>query len=382
MKFSRRVEGIEPSATVAVGNRAANLKQKGVDVIDLSVGEPDYKTPENIIRAAKESLDRGDHGYTPSRGIEGLRNAVSEYFNLECGLEYGSDNVIVTPGAKQALFEAIMTMMDTNDEAIVLTPAWVSYEPIISMAGGKSIRVDLEPYGFQLLPGINKLKEAITDKTKMIVINSPSNPTGAVYNREALESVRDLAVDHDITIISDEIYREIKYSQECISIGSLEGMIERTITINGFSKAYAMTGWRLGYMGAPDEIIKQASKIHSHTVTCATNMVQHAGIEAISNTEDIVKEMVNSFKGRRDYIVDLLSEHGIDIPKPDGAFYVMIPVGENDISWCENAIDKAHVAMVPGEAFGTPGYARISYANSMENIKEGIERLCHNGLIS
>ncbi len=381
MRFAQRVEGIQPSATVAVGNKAAMLRQNGIDIIDLSVGEPDFKTPENIVKVAKKSLDSGDHGYTSSKGILELRNAISKYFSSKCGLEYGSDEIIVTPGAKQALFEAIMTIIDEGDEAIVLTPAWVSYEPIISMAGGKITRVDLEPYGFQLAPAMSKLKETISSKTKLIVINSPSNPTGAVYSREALEGVRDLVVDNDVMVISDEIYKEITYISEYTSIGSIEGMRDRTVTVNGFSKAYAMTGWRLGYMGAPANLIKQAAKVHSHTVTCATNMVQHAGIEALLNTDKSVEKMVSSFKERRDLILQLLSKNGIDILTPDGAFYVMIPVGENGIEWCERAIEEAHVAMVPGEAFGAPKYARISYANSVENIEESIERLCSNGLI-
>ncbi len=381
MKFAQRVEQIQPSATVAVGNKASMLKQKGIDIIDLSVGEPDFKTPENIVNVAKKSLDLGDHGYTSSKGILELRDSISKYFSSKCGLEYGSDEIIVTPGAKQALFEAIMTIIQEGDEAIVLTPAWVSYEPIISMAGGEITRVDLEPYGFQLAPAISELKETISSRTKLIVINSPSNPTGAVYSQKALEGVRDLAVDNDVIVISDEIYKEITYSPEYTSIGSIEGMRDRTVTVNGFSKAYAMTGWRLGYMGAPQSLIKQAAKIHSHTVTCATNMVQHAGIEALENTEEAVGKMVSSFKQRRDFILQLLSKNGIDILTPNGAFYVMIPVDGNGIEWCEKSIEKAHVAMVPGEAFGAPGYARISYANSVENIEEGIERLCTNGLI-
>ena len=381
MKFARRVEQIQPSATVAVGNKASMLKQKGIDIIDLSVGEPDFKTPENIVKVAKKSLDSGDHGYTSSKGILELRGSISKYFSSKCELEYGPEEIIVTPGAKQALFEAIMTIIQEGDEAIVLTPAWVSYEPIISMAGGEITRVDLEPYGFQLAPAISKLKETISSRTKLIVINSPSNPTGAVYSQKALEGVRDLAVDNDVMVISDEIYKEITYSPEYTSIGSIEGMRDRTVTVNGFSKAYAMTGWRLGYMGAPQSLIKQAAKIHSHTVTCATNMVQRAGIEALENTEDAVREMVSYFRQRRDFILQLLSDNGVDILSPNGAFYVMIPVDGNGVEWCEKSIEEAHVAMVPGEAFGAPGYARISYANSMENIEDAIERLCANGLI-
>jgi aspartate aminotransferase len=215
----------------------------------------------------------------------------------------------------------------------------------------------------------------------MLVVNSPSNPTGAVYSDAALEGVRDLAVEHDVAVISDEIYREITYGATPTSLGSLEGMGDLTITLNGFSKAYSMTGWRLGYFAAPEALVEQAGKLHSHSVTCATAFVQHAGVEALRNTDDAVVEMRDAFHERRDLLADLFADHGVDVPTGDGAFYMMLPVDDDDMAWCERAIQDAHVATVPGSAFGAPGYARLSYAASQERLEEGVERLAAEGLL-
>lgn len=378
--FADRVTRVAPSATIAISNRAAKLEADGVDVVNLSVGEPDFPTPDNVVRAAKESLDAGDHGYTTSNGIPELRAAISESFAAD-GLAYAPDEIIVTPGAKQALFEVFMTLVDARDEVILLDPAWVSYESIVKLAGGALDRVDLAPHDFHLEPALSELANAISDRTRLLVINSPNNPSGAVYSRAALEGVRDLAVDHDLTVVTDEIYKAITYRGEYTSLGTLEGMADRTITINGFSKAYAMTGWRLGYVGAPEAIIDEAGKLHSHSVSCAANFVQHAGVEALRNTAEPVREMVAAFKTRRDRVIDLLTDHGVDVPVPDGAFYLMLPVDADDTHWCERAINEAHVATVPGTAFGAPGYARLSYAAGQNRLEAGIDRLVDAGLI-
>jgi aspartate aminotransferase len=214
-----------------------------------------------------------------------------------------------------------------------------------------------------------------------MVINSPNNPTGAVYSEDALAVVRDLAVDHDVTVISDEIYQRITYGVEHTPLGTLDGMGDRTVTINGFSKAYSMTGWRLGYLAAPADLVDQAGKLHSHSVTCATNFVQRAGVEALRNTEAAVAEMREAFAERRDVLLDLFADHGTDVPTPDGAFYMMLPVSEDDQNWCESALEDAHVACVPGSAFGTPGYARLSYAASEDRLREGVRRLAEQGFL-
>ncbi|KYH25854.1 aspartate aminotransferase [Halalkalicoccus paucihalophilus] len=380
MEFTDRVSRVEPSATLAISQLAGELEAEGADVVDLSVGEPDFPTPENVVDAGKASMDAGDTGYTSSNGISELREAIAEKLQGD-GLEYGPENVIVTPGAKQALYETFQTLVQEGDEVVLLDPAWVSYEAMAKLAGASLSRVDLSAHEFRLEPALDELAGTVSDETELLVVNSPSNPSGAVYTDEALEGVRDLAVEHDITVISDEIYERITYGEEPTPLATLEGMRERTVTINGFSKAYSMTGWRLGYLAAPEELIDEAGKLHSHSVSCATNFVQHAGCEALENTEESVEEMVEAFEDRRDLLVDLLAEHDIDVRAPEGAFYMMVPVEEDDQSWCEGAIQDAHVATVPGGAFGTPGYARISYANSEERIREAVDRLVTEGYL-
>ncbi|QIB73698.1 pyridoxal phosphate-dependent aminotransferase [Halogeometricum borinquense] len=378
--FAARVERVEPSATLAISNKASELEAQGVDVVDLSVGEPDFPTPQNIIDAGQDAMDAGHTGYTSSNGIRELREAIAEKLRGD-GVDADADEVIVTPGGKQALFETFQTLIDDGDEVVLLDPAWVSYEAMTKLSGGSLNRVDLAPYDFQLEPALDDLEEAVSDDTELLVVNSPSNPTGAVYSDAALEGVRDLAVEHDITVISDEMYEQITYGVEPTSLGSLDGMADRTVTVNGFSKAYSMTGWRLGYVHAPEELISQAAKLHSHSVSCAVNFVQRAGIEAITNTDDAVTEMRDAFRERRDMLVDLFAEHGVDVPVGDGAFYMMLPVDEDDAAWCEGAIEDAHVATVPGSAFGSPGYARISYAASEERLREAVERLAEHDYI-
>ena len=393
--FAARVDRVEPSATLAISNKASELEAAGVDVVDLSVGEPDFPTPENVVTAGKEALDAGHTGYTPSNGIPQLREAIAEKLRGD-GIDADSDEVIVTPGGKQALFETVQTLIDggdeqgssargtssrAGDEVVLLDPAWVSYEAMVKLAGGSLSRVDTAPYDFQLEPALDDLAETVSDDTELLVVNSPSNPTGAVYSEAAFEGVRDLAVDHDITVISDEIYQRITYGVDQPSLAAFDGMGERTVTINGFSKAYSMTGWRLGYLHAPEAVVSQAAKLHSHSVSCAVNFVQHAGVEALENTDDAVAEMRDAFRHRRDMLADLLADYGVDVPVGDGAFYMMLPVDEDDQAWCAGAIEEAHVATVPGSAFGSPGYARISYAASEERLREAVDRLASEGYL-
>jgi len=375
MEFADRVGRVEPSATLAISNLSSELEADGIDVVDLSVGAPDFPTPENIVTAAKDALDAGHTSYTPSNGIPELREAIATKLQGQ-GIDAVADEIIVTPGGKQGLYETFTTLIDDGDEVVLLDPAWVSYEAMVKLAGGSLNRVDLAPYEFQLEPALDDLAEAVSDETKLLVVNSPSNPTGAVYSDAALEGVRDLAVEHDFAVISDEIYERITYGVEQTSLGSLDGMEDRTITLDGFSKAFSMTGWRLGYIHAPQDLIDEAGKLHSHSVSCAVNFVQHAGVEALSErTDESVAEMREAFRERRDMLAELFAEHGVDVPIGDGAFYMMIPVDDDDQAWCEGAIQEAHVATVPGSAFGAPGYARISYAASEERLREAVDRL-------
>ncbi len=380
LEFATRTSRVEPSATVAISNLASELEADGIDVVDLSVGEPDFPTPENVVEAGKAAIDDGHTGYTPSAGIPELKEAIVEKLAAD-GLEHTTDEVIVTPGGKQALYEVFQTVVDEGDEVVLLDPAWVSYEAMAKLAGGSLTRVDTARYDFALEAALDDLAEAVSDETQLLVVNSPSNPTGAVYSEAALEGVRDLAVEHDILVISDEIYKEITYGVEPRSLGSLDGMGDRTVTLNGFSKAYSMTGWRLGYFAGPADLASEAGKIHSHSVTCATNFVQHAGVEALRNTGDAVAEMRDAFAERREMLLDLFDDHGLDVPAPDGAFYMMLPVNEDDQAWCEAVIEEAHVATVPGSAFGTPGYARISYAAAEDRLREAVSRLAEGEFI-
>ena len=397
MNFANRVGRVEPSATLAISNKASALEAEGVDVVDLSVGEPDFPTPEPVVEAGHEALDAGHTGYTPSNGIPELREAIAEKHRAK-GVDCGPENVLVTPGGKQALFETFQTLVDggdgrspsasgtssrAGDEVVLLDPAWVSYEAQAKLAGADLRRVDLAPHEFQLEPALDELADAMSDDTALVVVNSPSNPTGAVYTEAAYEGVRDLAVEHDAHVVSDEIYAQITYGVDQPAAAAIDGLGERTITVDGFSKSFSMTGWRLGYLLAPEEVISQAGKVHSHSVSCATNFVQHAGVTALTDpaVDGAVAEMVAAFRERRDLLADRLADHGVELAVGDGAFYAMPRVADDDVTWCEAAIEDAHVACVPGSAFGAPGHARFSYAASQERLEEAVERLADAGLI-
>jgi aspartate aminotransferase len=382
LDFADRVERVEPSATLAISNKASELEADGIDVVDLSVGEPDFDTPQNIKDAAEEALEAGETGYTDSQGIPALREAIAEDLHGRGLDQYGPENIMVTPGAKQALFEVFQTLIEDGDEVVLLDPAWVSYEAMAKIAGADLNRVDTSQYDFRLEDALGDLRGAVTDDTELLVLNTPGNPHGAVYSETALQGVRDMAVNHDVTVIADEIYDQILYDGVSFTnLGTLEGMRDRTITVNGFSKSYAMTGWRLGYFAGPEELVGQAGKVHGHSVSCAVNFVQHAGIEALENTDDAIDEMVAAFEERRDLLVEEFESRGKQIATPQGAFYMMLPVADDDQAWCEEAIENAHVATVPGSAFGTPGYARISYANSTERLEEAVQRLDDEDLL-
>ncbi len=371
---SARLNRIQGSATLAIAKLAAEIAQEGEDVITLSLGEPDYTTPKHICKSAMQSLRRGDTHYTPSAGIPELIDAVAKKFHIDNGIDVTSDQILVTAGAKQAVFVAIQAVLDEGDETILLDPAWVSYDACIKYAGARTVWAQTDR---DFMPP--DLGERITDKTKLIIINSPGNPTGAVFNRKYLEEIADLAIDNDIMVLSDEIYEKIIYGKTHFSIGSFDGMRDRVITINGFSKAYAMTGWRLGYMAAPADITGAALKLQSHSVSHATSFVQHAGITALCSDQSSVDEMVTEFRARRDILVDGLTSIGFNCGKPDGAFYVfpnVLEYGGGD-AVAERLLKEAYIAVTPGSAFG-PGsadYIRISYAASRERIYDALDRI-------
>jgi aspartate aminotransferase len=373
---AKRLQKITESATLRISNLASELKSQGKDIISFSLGEPDFTTPSHIIDAAKASLDRGETHYTPSPGIPELRKAIAEKLKNENKIETKPGNIIVTPGAKQAIFEVMLSVLQEGDEAILFDPAWVSYDPCIKLAGARTVWAPTSRNnGFSPEnPG-----EYITKKTKLIVINSPCNPTGGVYIKETLKEIADHAVDKNILVLSDEIYEKIIYGREHISIGSMDGMQHLTITVNGFSKAYAMTGWRLGYVSAPKHVYEQMLKLHSHSVSQATSFVQYAGIAALQGDQAPVAAMVREFKARRDLLVRGLNKLGIKCARPDGAFYAFADVSEygSGEKVAELLLNKAFVATTPGSAFGEAGndFIRISYATSQERIKEALRRM-------
>jgi aspartate aminotransferase len=350
--------------------------KEGKDVINFSLGEPDFSTPKNICDAAAKAMYEGKTHYAPSAGVPELRAAIAEKLRTENNLDVTETNVMVTPGAKQAIFEIMMGVLGDGDQALLFDPAWVTYDACIRFSGADTVWVPTIPEkGF--LP--DNFADYINDKTKLIVVNTPGNPTGGVFGIKTLQCIADLAIDNDLLVVSDEIYEKIIYDREHISIGSFDGMQERTITVNGFSKAYAMTGWRLGYLTAPPEIFKLLQKIQSHSVSSATTFVQYGGLEALQGPQEGVKAMVDRFKVRRDVLVEGLNKIGFECKKPDGAFYAFANVSEfgNGTVVAEKLLKEAQVAVTPGIAFGSSGenFIRVSYATSIDRIREALDRL-------
>ena len=372
--ISSRVRHIPESATMKIADIAAKLRSEGQDIISFSLGEPDFETPENIKRAAKTALDRGETHYTQGSGIPELREAIAEKLKNDNNLDVSPADVLVTPGAKQAIFEAICTLIDEGDEVLLLDPAWVSYSAIVKFAGGKPVMVPVsEQEGYVPVD----LQSHMTRDTKLLILNSPCNPTGAVYGKNVIKAAAETAEDHGVFVLSDEVYEKIIYGAKHHSIGSL--IPDRTITINGFSKAYAMTGWRLGYATAPAPILQGMLKIQQHSVSNATSFAQRAGVEALRGDQGAVRAMVAEFKKRRDIMIDGLRKMGIECALPRGAFYAFAKVSQfgNSVEVTEKLLRDALVAVTPGSAFGPngEGYVRLSYATSRQNIEDGINRI-------
>jgi len=371
---SARMASIHESTTMKISAMAKKLAATGQDVIDMGVGEPDFDTPKNIVEAGCNSIRMGETRYAPTAGITELRRAIADKLARENNLHVTADDVTVTPGAKMAVFAAIQALLQEGDECVLIGPSWVSYEPCVAFAGG---RVSWGRVDENFMP--QDLSESISPKTRLIIVNSPSNPTGSVFDGKVLEAIRDLAVDHNLSVISDEIYEKIIYDHQHISIGSMEGMEERTVTINGFSKSYAMTGWRLGYLAGPKETMKWVNRLLSHSVSQATTFVQRAGVAALQGPQDEVAAMVAEFKARRDMLVSGLRDLGIPCSIPGGAFYVFPDVshlGGGD-AFTDKLLKEALIAATPGSAFGPDGinYVRLSYATSQSRISQALERI-------
>jgi aspartate aminotransferase len=388
MKLSKRVLALSPSSTLAIQAKAKELKEQGHDVIGLGVGEPDFNTPQYIMDAAIKAMEQGETKYTPSGGIVPLKDAIIEKLKTDNDLTYNRNEIIVTTGAKYALYAAFQSLLDEGDEVIIPTPYWVSYIEHVKLAGGVPVFVEgLEENDFKITA--DQLESVITPKTKAIIINSPSNPTGMIYNKEELETLGEICVKHDLTIISDEIYEKLIYTEDPhVSIASLSNELkDRTIIINGVSKSHAMTGWRIGYAAGPESIIKAMTNHASHAVSNPTSIAQFAALEAYTNKEEndkIYNEMKEVFAERLDVFYELINEiPGITCVKPKGAFYIFPNALEaakatgfdNVDDWVKALLEEEKVALVPGSAFGAPNNVRLSYATSIELIKEAAKRI-------
>lgn len=378
LRPAKRMKEIPPSSTFKVLNLAKELERQGKDIVHMEVGEPDFDTPAHIKRAAEEALARGMTKYTPSAGLPELREAITEHLATK-GISTDAKNVIVTPGAKHAIFCTLAATLDPGDEVIIPSPCW-TYEAMVRIVGGKPVFIESKQSD-EFKVKVEHVQEALTDNTRMILLNYPNNPTGAVMQKKDLQSIIDLAINHDIWILSDEIYDCLVYEGKHVSVMSLPNTAERTIYINGFSKAYAMTGWRLGYAVAPVELIAEINKIQQASTTCAAGFVQAAGVAALRGPQDCVREMRDEYRKRRDVIVNgLNSIDGFECIKPAGAFYAFPRIkkpGISSLDFCEFLLREAGVAAVPGSGFGPygEGHARFSYATSIQNIQRGLDQM-------
>jgi aspartate aminotransferase len=370
--LSEKIAGVTESATIAISNKAKKMQREGIDVISMSIGEPDFATPQHITDACIDALKRGETHYAPSNGIPELLSAISDKITKENHFPCTPQQVIVACGAKDAIYEAMEAVLNPGDETIILTPAWVSYEPCVQIAGGKIVKHAINPKTFQL---DDSLLERVNAKTKMLIVNSPSNPTGAVFDKNSMKLVADLCMDNDIYAMSDEIYEKMIYGKEHISLASIGDMAQRTITINGFSKAYAMTGWRLGYAVAPKEIITEMSKVQQHSISQATTFAMWGGVAALKGDQSCVEEMRREFDRRRKYVISELNLMGYETAPADGAFYAFVKVAGDDMEVASRWLEKGHVAATPGSAFYAPGWVRLSYATSMDRLREAMGRI-------
>ncbi|HAB52033.1 MAG TPA: aspartate aminotransferase [Ignavibacteriales bacterium] len=387
--ISKRAQNISPSQTLTITAKAKLMKKEGKDVVSFGAGEPDFDTPDYIKEAAYEALKSGFTKYTPTSGIPELKQAVCDKLKKENGLDYIPSQIMISTGAKQCLYEIIQVTVNPGDEVIIPAPYWVSYPDMVSMANGKSVIIETkEADGFKLKP--EQLESALTPKTKILILCNPSNPTGSAYTKSELESLAEVIKNKNVLVISDEIYEKLTYGDfKFVSFASIsQEMKRRTILVNGVSKTYAMTGWRIGYNAGPEDIIEAINKIQSHSTSNASSVSQAAAIEALAGPQYVIGEMLEEFKLRQEYFhKELTSIKGISCYKPNGAFFLFPNVSHyfgksTDVFKIAHSFDfamhilyEAHIAAVPGSAFGAEGYMRFSYATSMENLKEAILRL-------
>jgi len=386
--ISDRVNRLSESATIAMARKARELKSQGIDIISLSLGEPDFNTPDFIKDAGKEGIDKNFSKYMPVNGYQDLREAISNKFKRDNGIDYNTEQIVVSTGAKQSIANVVLSLINPGDEVIVPAPYWVSYAEIIKMAEGVPVFIDTSiKNDFKISP--SELQGAITNKTKMMIYSSPCNPSGSVYSKEELRSLADVLVNYpSITVLSDEIYEYINFTGSYFSIGAFPDMYNQVVTINGVSKSFAMTGWRLGYIGAPLHIAQACTKIQGQFTSGTSSISQRAAIAAVSANPSEIHEMRDAFLSRRDFILEELNKiKGININQPQGAFYVFPDVSAffnksygnftvtNSDQLAMYILETAKVAVVTGNAFGSPNCIRISYASSMEKLKDAMYRI-------
>ncbi|KXG74717.1 pyridoxal phosphate-dependent aminotransferase [Thermotalea metallivorans] len=386
--LSRKNMEISPSVTLAITAKAKKMKADGIDVISFGAGEPDFNTPAHIREAAIKAIEKGLTGYTASSGLPELKQAICHKLRTDNGLEYKPEHIVVSNGAKHSLYNALQAICNPGDEVIVPCPYWVSYPELVKLADAVPVLVETpEDNGFKYR--IEDLEANICEKTKAIILNSPNNPTGTVYTEDELKKIADLAVRHGIYMISDEIYEKLIYEGKHISIASLGPDIkELTIVVNGMSKAYAMTGWRIGYTASNKTIADIMANIQSHATSNPNTIAQYASIEAFKGPQEPIQEMVKAFDERRRYMVEKINSiNGLSCRMPEGAFYVMVNISkiigntingfviDSSMDFAEYLLDRAKVAVIPGAGFGTDNYIRLSYATSLDNIREGLERI-------
>lgn len=380
MKLASRVNQVTPSLTLAIDSLAKEMKKNGEDVCSFSAGEPDFDTPTHIRAAAKKALDEGKTRYGPAAGEAGLRKAIAEKLLRDNQLAYNADNVIVTNGGKQSLYNLIMALIEAGDEVIIPAPYWLSYPEMVTLAGGTSVIVNtsLENH-YKITP--EQLEAAITPKTKLFVLNSPSNPTGIVYTPEEIAALAKIVVEKDILVVSDEIYEKILYDGAIHrSIASFGPEIfQRSIISNGFAKAFSMTGWRVGYIAGPVEIVKAMTKIQGHSTSNVCTFAQYGAIAALESPQDCIEEMVKAFSERRQYILERVRAiPELNCPTPNGAFYVFIDISQTGLKsrdFCQKLLESQKVAAIPGIAFGADDCIRLSYATDLKTIEKGLDRL-------
>lgn len=379
MEISERAAQLTPSLTLSIDSKAKAMKAEGLDVCGFGAGEPDFDTPEHIKEAAIAALHAGFTKYTPSAGLPELRQAIAEKLETDNGITYKPSQIIVSSGAKHSCYNAIMATCQEGDEVIIPSPYWVSYPDMVRLAGAEPVIVPTtERNGWKMRA--EDFENAMTPRTKMLILNSPNNPSGAVYTREELEKIVEVAAEEEIYILSDEIYEKLTYDDiPHVSIASLsKEAYDLTITVNGFSKAYAMTGWRLGYLGAPDAVAKAVDNIQSHTTSHPTSFAQRGAIAALKGDQQPLADMRDEFNLRRGYMYDRITKiPNITAVKPDGAFYILVNISQLGLSstnFADRLLSKANVAVVPGVAFGDDRTVRLSYATSIDIIKKGLDR--------